>query len=244
MFTKIKILFIVLYGLFTIPASAMESAAAPAGSQSVPLIDGQHTHKQALAIAIRWSNLERVKKLLADPATCISDAQENNILLLTVMENVKAAFMLPDEDSSKEYTIIKMLLFFGVDPTYRNPKRPKDCNAQEVAFDLKDDCPELLRLTNHYKNIEKYCSEQELEEFTAVRKLRHIVAQERERLAALKKYGGLMRREVGGLEIKKISVPKLAAQTATAPDQSAAAAPSAAAPKHTWPSKKDSKENQ
>lgn len=223
MFTKIRILFVVLCGLSTIPALAMESAAAPAGSRSVPLIDGKYTHKRALEIAIRWADIECIEVLLADPATPISNPQENSDNLITVMLNG-----MGQPDPSNDNRIMKMLLFFGFDPTY---KQPYSKSALETAQEFCGLCPDYFKWMTDYKNIEKHCTPKELIEFASIKKERMGIT-----------HAKIMLREIGGLHVKKIASKKPSAKTISV-QTAAAQAESAAAPKVTKPCTKDTKEN-
>lgn len=219
MFTKIKVICIVLCGLHHIHGGAMGTAltcspdTSTTGAQSVA--ERNIFTASSLATAIRFALIEVAQFLLANPNTPIYDEQENSDNLLAAMKGG-----LEQIDPSKDKKMIRMLLYFGFNPTSKKPES-KLLTVQETAYAFSSIDTDYSKWMDNYKNIEKYCSPQELVEFGRIK---------RARLGITHDY--LIRREIGGLQVKKMSAQKISAPTAAASNQTAAA-----------PSAKDSKES-
>ena len=227
MITKISTIFIVSLGLCNTQSMAMgNELAVPAAIANVDVkhsaekVTEENTYTaNALTMAIRFSNYGLLKTLLKHPLTPIANQSENRINLIDAVMSAAE-----QSDPRKDKKIIKMLLFFGFNPTFklRSP------SAQEFARTLDSHDKDYSTWMDNYKNIEKFCMPQELAEFRAVKKIRMLKAHETDNLKIYKNFPNLMRREIGGLNIKR--------------KVKTAAAPANAAP-FTWPSTKDSKEN-
>jgi len=176
---------------------------------------------QPLGMAIRYVNVPGVKVLLADPRTDITNQEENSNNLITVATNG-----LSQMDQTDDKKMLKMLLAFGFNPTF---KESRVATAQEVVhtFDCVD--KDYSKFMGAYLDIAAHCTQAEIVEILAVKAERA----DRIKLQERKKYHSLKDREIGGMKRKKMVAKKATAQAAAAP---------ATAASFTWPSSKDSKD--
>lgn len=121
---------------------------------------------QPLALAIRLANLPGIQVLLADPRTKIDDEIENSHNLINAITNGTSL-----TNAAEDKKIVKLLLFFGFNPTV---KEPRAMTAQEVAHTFDDFDKDYSKWLDDYKHIAEYCTKEELAEFRETKMLREF----------------------------------------------------------------------